>query len=471
VSRRSSLARPLMARRGRWRSACRRFPSSRRAFRRIRSSGWSAYGVIPVSFERDAGRSVPAGASTLNVASKGTAPALQLASAEARIPSDPIHARRVAKNGHVPHRRRIVISLVLLFGAFVVLVALTSRRPTPPAAAPAAAPPPAHPFPRTVFIHYYAWYSAPPFTPTYGHWDGGDPNRPGLPANITSASYPLLGPYSSTDPAVLRQQMAWIKAAQADVIAYSWWGVHDVTEANAPAVLDAAAAQGLHVSFQLEPYKGRTVSSMIDDIRYLYGKYGGHPAFYRVSRPTMYGPSTAPRGVFFVYSPPQDGTLDSLRGTADDAIILARTDDGKLYSDSDIRASLRALRADGLYNYGAYTYHALPKLSSDYIVVYSAAPGFDNSRAAGVSNPSKVPRQDGAYYDRSWGGLAAAKPEGVAVVSFNEWHETTQIEPAKPFFYDNYTYQDYQGHYGLTGADAALAYIERTAYWVSRYKA
>jgi hypothetical protein len=97
------------------------------------------------------------------------------------------------------------------------------------------------------------------------------------------------------------------------------------------------------------------------------------------------------------------------------------------------------------------------------------SPGFDNSRAAGITKPSFVPRNNGATYDSSWSTLLNSHPEWIAIVSFNEWHETTQIEPAKPMSYNGFQYLDYEGAYGLHGGAATTAYINRTAYWADRF--
>jgi hypothetical protein len=370
-------------------------------------------------------------------------------------------------------KRKLAIAAGVLLLALLIVSRL-SQPPAPPPS-PATAPAPTLAVPatgvlaRTVFAHYYAWYSAPPFTPDYEHWDGGDPRRAGLPANIAASSYPALDPYASANPDVVHQHMAWLKMAGVQVLIYSWWGQGNAIDARVLPVMDAAAQEGLSVAFQLEPYSGRTFAGALADITYLNRRYGSHPAFFRASRPTEYGPSTAPRGLVFIYDPPQGGTFDSLRGTPGDSIILARQNDARLYSDADIRASISGLHLDGVYNYGQYVYAALPPISSDYLAIYSASPGFDNGRS-GTSRPVSVPRQDGKYYDSSWQGLAVLKPEAVAVVSFNEWHEDTQIEPARPFSYGGYRYSDYDGAYGLAGEPAQLGYLTHTADWVRRYK-
>jgi glycoprotein endo-alpha-1,2-mannosidase len=333
----------------------------------------------------------------------------------------------------------------------------------------------------TVFIHYYDWYSAPPLDRTYGHWDGGNSSRPSPSLNITSDSYPVLGAYDSASASVIRQQMAWIKAAHVDVVSLDWWGQGSREDSRARMVMDGAAAQGLKVNFVIDTYAGETPASIFSDIAYIYRKYGSHPAFYRVSRPTKYGPSTRPRGLFMLYSPPSPlvyysqyaRLIGGIRGTANDAIILVRSDDSLLYSDANLHRYLSYLHFDGMFNYGIYgkvAYQRQLPQSNDYILMFSVAPGFDKSRAAGGSGTVMIPRNNGSTYDDSWSTLIGKRPEWIAVVSFNEWHETTQIEPARPFSYGGFTYLDYEGAYGLHGTAATTAYITRTAYWADRFK-
>jgi len=333
----------------------------------------------------------------------------------------------------------------------------------------------------TVFIDYYDWYGAPPTSSTYVHWNGGSASRPDPSVNITSESFPVLGAYESGSAAVIRQHMAWIRQARVDVVSLDWWGQGSREDRLAKAVMDGAAAAGLKVNFLIDAYAGETPSSVFSDIAYIYRKYGSHPAFYRVSRPTKYGSSSKPRGVFMLYSPPAPlaneaayaRSMDAIRGTANDAIVLVRTNDSLLFSGTAVSNYLSALHFDGMFNYGVYGSSAygrqLPQ-SNDYILMFSVAPGFNNTRAAGVTKPSVVSRSNGGTYDASWSTLTARHPEWISIVSFNEWHETTEIEPAQPMTYNGFTYLSYNGAYGLSGNAAALAYINRTAFWAGRYK-
>jgi hypothetical protein len=344
--------------------------------------------------------------------------------------------------------------------------ATAALSPTATAAvSPTATVKPAVKMGRTVFAYYYPWFSA---APGYFHWAAPSGSR------LVGSSIPSLGPYSSRDTAgALDAHMKWLQAAAVDVIIVSWWGQGDYSDGSVKPIMDKAAQYGIKVAFLIDAYSGRTAASTGQDIAYLYAHYGSHPAFFRTVRTTEYGPSAAPRGMFFIYAPSGDGwpaAIDALRGTPNDAIILLRLDDSLLFSDQGVRAVTAASHADGMFNYGHYAYpyqHQQLPSSSDYLLVWAVQPGFDNTLGGGSI---VVDRNKGLAYDQTWSPLVQQKPEAVAVDSFNEWGETSQIEPAMPNQSGVYQHLDYDGAYGLTGASAATAYIARTAYWAAAYK-
>lgn len=328
----------------------------------------------------------------------------------------------------------------------------------------------------TVFAFYYVWYTAPPRTKDYGHWNGGQNGRSST--DLATQDYPLLGPYDSTSPSVIDQHMQWLRRAHIDVLILSWWGQGSPEDQAAGPVLSAANANGLKVAFMIEPYGGESAGSVASDVAYIYKRYGSSPAFFRTVRPTRYGPSRSPRGLFLLYSPPGTEswatTLDALHSGATDSIFLVRNDDSRLYHDADARAEVANYHADGLFNYGVYTgrsaYAGKLPHSSDYILMFAASPGFDNSRQPAVQSAVVVGRENGKLYDDSWSPLAAQRPEWVSVVSFNEWLEGTQIEPAQPFSAGSHRYSDFTGAYGTSGQDSQYSYLDRTAYWADKYR-
>ena len=85
---------------------------------------------------------------------------------------------------------------------------------------------------------------------------------------------------------------------------------------------------------------------------------------------------------------------------------------------------------------------------------------FANTNLAG-----RASRRAGARYDEMWRGAVRGRADLVTVTSYNEWHEGTQIEPARN---NRSGYESYEGAWGLSGTAAESAYLDRTAYWVNR---
>lgn len=149
-----------------------------------------------------------------------------------------------------------------------------------------------------VHVFYYPWYSN---VATDGHWLHWTQNGHSPPDDIASDFYPYLGPYSSDNATTLDQQMSWIADAGIGVIVYSWWGQGSFEDQRLLRTMDAAGRHDIKVAFHIEPYSGRTASSVVSDIRYIIDTYGANAAFYRVSKATRYGNTTAPRPVFYVF--------------------------------------------------------------------------------------------------------------------------------------------------------------------------
>jgi hypothetical protein len=66
----------------------------------------------------------------------------------------------------------------------------------------------------------------------------------------------------------------------------------------------------------------------------------------------------------------------------------------------------------------------------------------------------------------------AAGADVISITSWNEWHEGTQIEPAKPYCFssDGFCSNGYDGIYGKFGLAAQTAYMDRTADWAREFR-
>ena len=325
-------------------------------------------------------------------------------------------------------------ALAAALAAVVVSAADVGAGPVGAAGAPPAA--------GSVAVFFYPWWGTPTHDGAYEHWEQGG-NDP--PLAIASNFYPARGVYSSADTGVLRAQMSDIAAAKIDTLIVSWWGTGSIEDARLPAVMAAARSAGLHVAIHIEAYAGRTPATVAGDVARLRGL-----------------------GVtdFYIY--------DS--AATDDAswAAVSRTLTGvRLFADTPLPGKAAAGGFAGLYTYDVYTYSG-----SSFVRVCASArrlglvcapsvgPGYDGRRATG--QPFVRPRLDGATYDWMWRQAVAAHASIVTITSYNEWHEGTQIEPARD---GRPGYQSYDGAWGLHGKPAQRAYLDRTAFWVERYRA
>ena len=319
---------------------------------------------------------------------------------------------------------------------------------------------------------FYPWYGTPAVD---GHWIHWGQNGHSPPGDIASQFYPASGPYSDADGVTLARQMGWMADAGIGVAIESWWGQGSLEDQRTPAVLAAAAANGVKVAFHIEPYAGRTPSSVEADVAYIYGHYGSSAGFFRVSRATTYGPSTSPRGVFYVFDPLSSGTLAQWQAAMDD--LHAGASDAFVVSQHVSHDPVTDGHFDGVYTYDAYavdpgTFGSMASVTagSGGVFAPSVGPGFDDRRAVAGST-RYVSRSDGRRYDTFWQDAIASGAPWVTITSFNEWHEGTQIEPATSKAISGFAYDDYVGAYGASAADAPMAYLNRTRYWVDTFLA
>jgi len=305
----------------------------------------------------------------------------------------------------------------------------------------------------TVAAFYYAWWGS-------GNWE------------TLLQYFPELGYYGSADPTVINQHMTWCNTAGITQLIYSWEG-QDVNSLSTRVdntvtpVLAGAASHNVQVTFMIDEYPGRTPTSVVSDVSYLLNKYGASPALYSSSRVTPYLTTSTPRPVFFIYSSASDAYNTPAAWTAavdaihsnNNAVVLFHRD----YNPQWVTTS----HFDGLFEYGPatdfnsrYTAQTLPA-NSWYIP--TATPGFDAYRSKGWTGV--VPRNGGSHYNTTWGttlNLNGDLPM-VSITSFNEWTESTQIEPDQPgtdsdgFVFETYAPLAADGYIALTTGWAAKA--------------
>ena len=309
-----------------------------------------------------------------------------------------------------------------------------------PGAAWAFAPDPSQPtITSQVAIFYYPWFATTSHDGHFAHWQQAG-HAP--PASVASSFYPARGLYSSADALIVDAQMRELRAAGIGTVITSWWGRGSIEDWRLPQLLAAAERHGLAVAAHLEPYTGRTVASTEGDISYL--RTLGISDFY----------------IWASLSLPD----------ADWAKLNVRLHGVRTFANTNLPGRAAAGRFDGLYTYDVLLFRGVlfPRLCEQarrlrLLCAPSVGPGYDARRATPDARVRS--RQNGATYDSMWRGAIRAKADLVTITSYNEWHEGTQIEPARAC---RRNYECYDGAWGLTGQAAETAYLERTAYWARR---
>ena len=291
-----------------------------------------------------------------------------------------------------------------------------------------------------VGIFYYPWFGTPQRDGRYLHWQQGG-MRP--PFQVASSYFPARGLYSSSDTLVVDAQMREIAGAGVGTVITSWWGRGSAEDGRLPQVIGAARRHGLTVAAHIEPYRGRTVGSTENDIAYLRAL--GITDVYVWASPQL----------------PDDAWAELNR----------RVDGVRVFANTNLAGQAAAGGFDGLYTYDVLLFGGalFPRLCDQarrlhLLCAPSVGPGYD---ARNATRDHRVkPRRDGARYDAMWRGALRSRADLVTITSYNEWHEGTQIEPARAGISG---YESYEGAWGLNGRAAERAYLERTAYWVRRF--
>lgn len=330
---------------------------------------------------------------------------------------------------------------------------------------------------------YYDWYGNDELDGQMHHWahhvvtdpvtGKTYPGITGTEEDLAANFYPELGRYSSQDADIIKKHMQMFKQSRIGVASVSWWNENNAVEdLKNKTLLDEAEKAGVKVCFHLEPYGGRTPATVKENIKKIIDKYGNHPAFYTYEGKPM----------FFIYdsyniesedwatilSPQGSNTI---RNTVYDSYVI-----GLWLNDiKDEAPKMLTANFDGFYTYFAAMGFNSGTTPSNWvgmknwadennkIFIPSVGPGYIDTRVRPWNTYTTRDRNDGKYYDIMYQKAIDVKPEFVSITSFNEWHEGTQIEPAKPYKSTAFSYLDY----------TALPndyYLTRTAYWVGEYR-
>ena len=285
---------------------------------------------------------------------------------------------------------------------------------------------------KEVLAFYYGWYGLAGRSGQDIHWQGIDTAGKTI-ANCPD--YPFDGAYDSLDPAVIKRQVQQAKDAGITGFIASWWGRNDRTDQQFPLLLDAA--DGLKLAPYIET--AADADGLVADIAYLIQSYGKHESWLRLDG----------KPVIFVF----DRVIQTLGiagwTTARDKIADKAAFIGPANNLVEINDRRKAFDALHIYSMQfpiaephtddtpsqAAFYSAWVSAQTDLkVTTATVLPGFDDHLLPDrTGKRPTVDRADGQLFQTLSRAALGAKPDWLLVVSFNEWHEASQIEPSVQF--------------------------------------
>ena len=263
-----------------------------------------------------------------------------------------------------------------------------------------------------IFAYYYIW-----FDPT--SWDKN------------KTDYPLLGHYSSDDPAVMRQHIEWAKEAGIQAFIVSWKSTPKLNS-RLDQLVKVAQSENFKLAINYEGLDQQRnpipASQVASDLDYFIAHYASNPVFAIYSKPLVVWAGT------WKFSTPNIASIT--QGRRDKLMILA--------SDRDV-AGIQRLA--GLIDGDAYYFSSVNpdtfgnwqgKLSAMAKAVHDkgglwiapAAPGFD---ARLIGGTTVVDRKNGATLQAEMNVAWQSSPDAIGLISWNEFTENSYIEPSQKF--------------------------------------
>lgn len=305
-----------------------------------------------------------------------------------------------------------------------------------------------------ILVHYMPWYQAKPHSGAWGwHWTMNhfDPDRVDADGKrqIASHYYPVIGPYDSRDPNVLEYHTLLMKVAGIDGVVVDWYGTSDLFDypplhEGSILLFDAARRNGLKFAIC---YEDQTVGHLIsagrlspasaiahgrEEMAYVHRTWMQEPEYVKIDgRPVLlnFGPQ------FYATSAEWEALFESLEPPPLFFTLDARLDPvaagafawppmrGSTVTTFSLRNYLNLFYARGQTEWPSY--------------VGGAFPGFhDIYEEAGVgASYGFLDARDGQTFEETLERALAADAPIIQIVTWNDFGEGTNIEPAEEYGY------------------------------------
>jgi len=262
--------------------------------------------------------------------------------------------------------------------------------------------------PKVVLAYYYSFYD---------------------PESFAGNAFQPEAPYQSDDQATMSRHIQQAQKAGIDGFVLLWMGNENRTDVNLAHLLDLAQRSNFKATIHFDTPSFWGVEDTVAQLQAFYANRINHAAMLRYQgRPVIF---------FWRVSTYDTGTWNAIRAQVDPerrALWIADGDQmGVVGADPWDGISPYAIAWSGnpvsqLTRWGA----AVKSTAPDKLYIPPVSPGCDDAAVHAMTCSRE--RSDGQYYQSTWDGALVADPSWAIIVStFNEWLESTQIEPATQY--------------------------------------
>jgi len=270
--------------------------------------------------------------------------------------------------------------------------------------------------PKLLLAFYYMWYGPTSF---------GNSQMSDAPA----------APYISDHPDVIERQVTEAQGAGIDAFVSSWQGVGSDTAKNFGKLLTVAARHNFKATIYFETNYALQHGDVTSQLGAFLAQYQGDPSFLHWNdKPVIFfwSPQSLPGGVAAwgaIRKQLDPGHNQVWSVDATDKAYLDVFDTVHFFSGGKWRVSTNVAAVDSQWRGITDSYNAAH--GTDRLWTADVIPGWDESRIQPPRPSPKVfPRNGGTAYEDNWKAALASNPDMIAITSYNEWFEDTQIEPS-----------------------------------------
>ncbi|MCC6579784.1 MAG: hypothetical protein IT440_05035 [Phycisphaeraceae bacterium] len=309
-----------------------------------------------------------------------------------------------------------------------------------------------------LIAHYVPWFttqkSETDATFTWDHWQWQgpgpthDPNLAGPRGrrDIASVVCPLIGPYASWSPRVVKYHLATAKAAGIQAMLVLWYGPGNDLDARIPMILDVARETGTKIAICYEEkinwpgYRNPEsrediVKNATADLQYILDRYAGHAAYLRrngqpfICQFNYWGAGElGPNNIL-----PDEWT--EIFARLSQPVVYARQNFDEMYHPRIAGAYVWWTDDDWPRRFAQLAHDLIPQQKLVFAMTM-ICPGFDDAGVWGWGNGPRKSKEYGMpVLQRTCAEALIGSPELIQIVTWNDFNEGTAVEPSLEYGY------------------------------------